>query len=79
MVTEIESVAEPYSILDYFRRKSISFVNVCFVHPTILAEFKLTCQYLQKESILKPAFERGGLFFTERPDNKTDEVNPTLT
>jgi hypothetical protein len=44
-MTKVEPKIEPNSILDYFRRKSISFVHVGFIHPGIVADGQLSWQY----------------------------------
>jgi hypothetical protein len=44
-MTEIESIVEPYGVLDDDRWKSVSFVDILSFHSTIVAELQLTCQY----------------------------------
>jgi|TARA_B110000211_G_scaffold220839_1_gene267848 hypothetical protein len=44
-MTKVESKIEPNSMLDYFRRKSISFVHFGFIHPVIVADGQLSWQY----------------------------------
>ena len=46
-MAEIESIVEPYCVLNDFRRKTISLINICIIHPAIVAEEQLTCQYPQ--------------------------------
>ena len=38
-------MVEPYGVLDYFWRESISFVHRCFSHPAIITQWRLICQY----------------------------------
>ena len=45
-VTEIESVIQPYRVLDDIARKSVTFIRVgASVHWQIVAQRQLTCQY----------------------------------
>jgi hypothetical protein len=44
-IAEIESVVKPYSVLNNFWEKSISFVTFRFFHSAIIAKWQLTCQY----------------------------------
>jgi hypothetical protein len=58
-MTEVESVVEPYSILDYFRRESVSFVHIRWFHGpncrrmtlnlSVSGGVQLSCQYRKKQ------------------------------
>jgi hypothetical protein len=37
-MAKIESIVEPYGVLDDFRGKSISLINISIFHPAIVAE-----------------------------------------
>jgi len=51
-------MVEPNGILNDGRRKSVAFVEVGWlIHPGIVTQTHLTCQYLAKGSVL------GGCFF----------------
>ena len=45
-MADIKSMVELYRILNDFRGKSISLINIWIFHLTIVAELPLTCQYL---------------------------------
>ena len=47
-VTEIKSVVEPNGIADDLGRESVSFVSV---HPQIIDQWQLTCQYPARSAI----------------------------
>jgi hypothetical protein len=44
-MAEIESIVEPYGVLDDDRWKSVSFVDILSFHSAIVTELQLTCQY----------------------------------
>ena len=37
-MTKIESIVNPYSVLNDFRGKSILLINICIFRPAIVAE-----------------------------------------
>jgi hypothetical protein len=47
-MTQIESIIQPDRVLNYFEWKSMAFVRISSsFHPNIIAQPKLTCQYLE--------------------------------
>jgi len=47
-MTEIESEVEPNGVADDIERESVAFVSV---HPQIIDQWQLTCQYQRNLSI----------------------------